>query len=51
MLIMTYEDASTTDGSGSGTFTTKTLDLTVRVDLVVFEDGHISLVLDLLGGV
>ena len=47
----TYEDTSTT--AGSGAFTTKTLDLTIGIDLVILQDGHLDLlplVLDLLGG-
>ena len=47
----TYEDTRTTLGSGA--LAAKTLDLAVRVHLVVLEDGHLdllALVLDLLGG-
>lgn len=46
-----HEDTSTT--SGLGALSTETLDGTLRVDLVVLEDGHLDLlplVLDLLGG-
>jgi len=47
----TYEDTSTTFSGGA--FTSETLDLAIRVDLVVFQDRHfnfLALVLDLLGG-
>ena len=47
----THEDTST--ALGRRALTTETLDLTVRVDLVVLQDGHLdllALVLDLLGG-
>ena len=47
----TYEDTST--ALGRGALTAKTLDLAIRVDLVVLEDRHLdllALVLDLLGG-
>jgi len=46
----TYEDTSTT--LSSRTFTTQTLDLAIRVDLIVFENRHLDLlafVLDLFG--
>jgi hypothetical protein len=46
----TYEDTGTT--LSSGTFTAKTLDLAIRVDLVVLQDRHLdllALVLDLFG--
>jgi hypothetical protein len=46
----TYEDTST--ALSSGTFTAKTLDLAVRVDLVILENRHLdllALVLDLFG--
>ena len=51
MLRKTYEDTST--ALCVRALTTETLDLTVRVDLVVLQDGHLdllALVLDLLGG-
>ena len=44
----TYEDTGTTLGRGA--FTTETLDFAIRIDFVVFEDGHLhllALVLDL----
>lgn len=44
----TYEDSGTTLGRGA--FTAETLDFTIRIDLVIFEDGHLhllALVLDL----
>ena len=47
----TYEDSGT--ALGAGALTTETLDLTVGIDLVVFQDGHLDLLafmLDLLGG-
>ena len=47
----TYEDTST--ALRGGALATKTLDLAIRLDLVVLEDGHLhflALVLDLLGG-
>ena len=47
----TYEDTRTTLGGRA--LATKTLDLAVRLHLVVLEDGHLdllALVLDLLGG-
>lgn len=51
MSVTTYEDTST--ALGGGALTAKTLDLAVRVHLVVLEDGHLvllGLVLNLLGG-
>lgn len=48
---MTYKDTSTTLGSRA--LTTETLDLAVRVHLVVLQDRHLdllALVLDLLRG-
>lgn len=47
----TYEDTST--ALGGGALTTEALDLAVRLDLVVLQDGHLdflALMLDLLGG-
>jgi len=52
VFVEGHEDTRTTLGSGA--LTTETLDLSVRVHLVVLEDGHLdllALVLDLLGGV
>jgi hypothetical protein len=46
-----YEDTST--ALGGRALATQTLDLAIRVHLVVLEDGHLdllALVLDLLGG-
>jgi hypothetical protein len=46
-----HEDTGTTGGGRA--LSSKSLDLAVRSDLVVLEDGHLdllSLVLDLLGG-
>ena len=48
---MTYEDSST--ALSRRALTAKTLDLAIRVHLVVLQDGHLdllALVLDLLGG-
>lgn len=47
----THEDTGTTFRRWA--FTAKTLDLAIRLHLVVFQDGHLdllALVLDLLGG-
>ena len=47
----TYEDTGT--ALGGRALATETLDLAVRVDLVVLQDRHLdflALVLDLLGG-
>ena len=47
----TYEDTST--ALGVGALATEALDATIRLHLVVLQDGHLDflpLVLDLLGG-
>ena len=49
--MTTHEDTSTAVSRGA--LAAKTLDLAIRVDLVVLEDGHLDLlplVLDLLWG-
>jgi len=51
VLVPCHEDTGTT--SRSGALSSESLDLAVRSDLVVLEDGHLDLlplVLDLLGG-
>lgn len=48
---LTHEDTGTT--FGRRTFSPQSLDFTISIYLVEFEDGHLdrlSLVLDLLGG-
>jgi hypothetical protein len=50
ILVESHEDTGA--ASLAGTFTTKTLDLAIAVDRVVFQGGHLLLpvlVLDLLG--
>jgi len=52
VLVEGHENTGTT--LSSGTFTAKTLDLAIRVDLVVLEDRHLdllALVLDLFGSI
>ena len=49
---MTYENTST--ALGSGALAPQALDLSIGVDLVIFEDGHLDFLmfmLDFLGGV
>lgn len=51
VVVRGHEDGST--ALGRRALATETLDLAVRVDLVVLENGHLDLladVLDLLGG-
>ena len=50
-MTRTYEDTSTAFRAGA--LATETLDLAIRVDLIVFQDRHLdffALVFNLLGG-